>query len=220
VKTAAIKSYIHDLIAAGQALIEQQGKAGTNYFQHGQDSYVPLAEFAKWSASCRHLVFMLGTSAEPWRQVLSYEGANTVVLAMQMVGCLESVDEAIDRGLLNRVEHLIAADLFDNLLEQAEYLFNNGYFQAAGVLGRAVLEEHLRKLCETSSCLPARTRPTISDYAQELYKQQHIDKLQLKYIDTMAAIGNAAAHCVGSSDLSKEDVDHLLVHLRRFACGN
>ena len=56
------------------------------------------------------------------------------------------------------------AEAFESLLEQADYLLSEGYFLAAGVLGRAVLEEHLRKWCDLKAYSPAKQRPTINDF--------------------------------------------------------
>ena len=217
-KPDKILLYVKALIEEGERLVNQQFRAGPNYFQHGQDSYVPLEEFSHWSASCRHLVSMLGKTAEAWKSELCSEGPNRVETAMSMLGCMRSISDAINRGLLNRVEDLLAAEMFDNLLEQALYLCSKNYYRAAGVLGRAVLEEHLRHLCERNSCIPAKERPTLNDFASELYRLEHLDKLQLKNVESMAAIGNAAAH-PSEKDISEEDAEHLLIDIRRFVDG-
>ncbi len=78
-------------------------------------------------------------------------------------------------------------------MEQAEHLLDKGYSLAASVLGRAVLEEHLRKLCDRHGCLPA-NRLTINDLSQALYKGQHLDKIGMQQVTAMAAVANDCAH--------------------------
>ena len=72
-----------------------------------------------------------------------------------MLGALDSIREGIEAGRLLRVEDLVFAEAFANLIEQAEYLLKRNYFLASGVLLRAVLEEELRRMCEINECTPA-----------------------------------------------------------------
>src|SRR5688500_15714603 len=97
--------------------------------------------FAKWRAECRNLIRMLGEQAKPWQDVFDNEHTYSSVVK-DMIGTLEGIKATVDRGLLVTVRDLIVADTFEDLLEQAEYLLAEGYFLAAGVLGRAVVEEH------------------------------------------------------------------------------
>ncbi|HEY2253288.1 MAG TPA: DUF4145 domain-containing protein [Planctomycetaceae bacterium] len=129
------------------------------------------------------------------------------------VGMLQAIQTAIFGGMLGRVENLVFAEAFDDLLEQADYLSAEGYFLAAGVLGRAVLEEHLRKLCGAVNCLPQKPRATLNDYNSSLYDNKQLTKIEMKHIDALAAIGNNAAH---NQPVTQEDVGRLLRDLRQF----
>jgi hypothetical protein len=62
------------------------------------------------------------------------------------------------------------------------------------VILRAVLEERLRKLCDSNRCTPRTSRPTIESFKQSLYAAKVIDNIVAKDIDWMAGVGNAAAH--------------------------
>jgi hypothetical protein len=110
------------------------------------------------------------------------------------------------------------AEAFDDLLEQAEHLLSEGYFLAAGVLGRAVLEEHLRKWFHHAGCAFSKPKPVMSDFYMELYKANHINKLVLKQIESMAAVGNSAAH--NDPSLKPQDVLRFLPELRGFLTAN
>jgi len=68
---------------------------------------------------------------------------------MSMIGGLKSISDTLDKGYLLRIEDLIFADAFSNLIDQADYLFEQSYILAVGVIARAVLEEKLRNACET-----------------------------------------------------------------------
>lgn len=64
---------------------------------------------------------------------------------------LEGVVQALRRDLhadqLATFEELVHADVFSDLLRQAEGLQAEGYSRAAMVVAGAALEEHIRKLC-------------------------------------------------------------------------
>lgn len=61
---------------------------------------------------------------------------------------LQTVREDFQAGYLHSVKELINAEVFSDFIEMAEYLLTDGYKDPAAVLGGAVLEEHLRKLCD------------------------------------------------------------------------
>jgi hypothetical protein len=65
-----------------------------------------------------------------------------------LAGILRALRRDIDADRLRRFEELVHADLFADLLAQAEYLANEKFTRAAAVLAGGVLEEHLRKLCD------------------------------------------------------------------------
>jgi len=131
-----------------------------------------------------------------------------------MLGTLEGVEQAIRSGLLISVEELVRAETFTHLLDQADYLFSEGFILAAGVMGRAVLEEHLQNWCAAKNCLVAKNRPTLNDFKDVLYKEKHITTVVMKHIESMAAIGNEAAH--NKTSLSRDSVERLLRDIRDF----
>ena len=119
-----------------------------------------------------------------------------------------ALHQAMVDDLLFKVEDLVLAEAFSDLLEQADHLLASGYFLAAGVLGRAVLEEHLRKWCARKACTPTKPKPTLNDYTASLYKLNYLNKIELKHVEAMSAIGNESAH--NSPTLKREDVERLI----------
>lgn len=183
----------------------------------GRPQAVELQRFAKWQAGCSNLVRLLGSVGEQWRDDLLHK-RNDPGSTKRTLGTLEAIREAVEHGLLVTVEELVRAEAFDSLLDQAAYLESEGYFLAAGVIGRAVLEEHLRKLCEAKSCSPAKPKPTINDFKDSLYKAKHITATVMKHVESMAAVGNEAAH--NKDTLDAAAVGRLLRDVRDFLVRN
>jgi len=69
--------------------------------------------------------------------------------AEQGLAILEVIRGEIEGGWVRSFSSLVAADLFGDFLEMAEYLVKEGYKDAAAVMAGSVLEEHLRRLCPT-----------------------------------------------------------------------
>jgi hypothetical protein len=62
-------------------------------------------------------------------------------------GILLALRNDVDRGFLESMRELVHSDLFSDFLEMADYFLNDGYKDAAAVIGGGVLETHLRQLC-------------------------------------------------------------------------
>jgi len=208
-----IASFAKKLIEDGNSLLGTQFEVATSSFT--KDKFVDLQKYHKWCASCRLLVQQLGPFAEPFQEVLtdqnSYNNTNKV---KSMLGVLESVVESVEHGRLAAFEDIVFAEAFANLIEQGEYLLEKEYHLAAAVIFRAVLEERLRRLCDVHGALPVKPRPTIADYNQSLYKNNVYDKIVMKHVDAMSAVGNAAAH--GTDDFNAADIKHLHANLIAF----
>jgi hypothetical protein len=160
---------------------------------------------------------LAGDIVAPWKQVITRD---TVALTENSVSIplagLQTIRYAINKDLLVRYEDLVFAEAFADLFEQGTYLREQGFFVAAGVLFRAILEERLRILCQRNGCVPMKDRPTINDYNQSLYKctPPVFDKIMLHHVTSLAAIGNDAAH--NKSTLSDADVQILERGLKDF----
>jgi hypothetical protein len=217
--TVRIAGLVQTLLTEGEAVLSTKFLAGRNTFSSPPKSFVDLQAFAKWRASCRLLINLLGDLGTPWKEALMKEERNLLGVALSTQGTLQAIQAAINDDLLLRFEDLVFAEAFADLMEQAEYLLEQGYFLASGVLLRAVLEERLKRLCGSHSVETGRERPTINDYNQALYTKRVYDKVTFKQVDTMAAVGNDAAH--NNSDLTKPSVEHfrrdLTEFLQRFA---
>lgn len=181
--------------------------------------FIERSAFSKWITEIKGIGHVLGDS--PWSDAierLRWSGDAGLQDRDSIVGMLEGIVSAVERGCLDKVEDLVLAEAFGNLLEQAEHLNANGYWLAAAVLGRAVLEEHLRNWCARCSCTPPDKRPQINHFKDSLYKNKHLDKIKMKQVEAMAAIGNSAAHNDGT--LQQGQVAPFLTDVARFLNDN
>lgn len=132
----------------------------------------------------------------------------------QAFGVLLSAKDDYEKEALFDVKQLIEADLFDEFIEQAEHLFDVGYFQAAAVIAGSVLEDALRKLCIKNEIeLP--NKPKMDWMNSQLAKVGVYNKLTQKKVTSLADLRNNAAH--GNWDtFEKTDVEEMLRNIRDF----
>jgi hypothetical protein len=212
-----LNSFVRELIDEGESVLKTAVQRQTSSFT--SDWFVDLQQFHKWRTSCRLLLSQLGQFAKPWSENLGSEKSKTNRATVKvMLGALQSISENIVAGRLARFEDIVLAEAFLNLMEQAKYLLDKGYYLAAGVLFRAVLEEKLRLLCDTHGLSPDKERPTISDFNQAMYKATIYDKITFKNVDAMAATGNEAAH--NNDRLQAADIARLHSNLLDFLQRN
>jgi len=168
-------------------------------------------QLRRWSNELILLRTLGGAMLTPWARRLTHSGTLIDVEEVQgPLAALETVKFAIDNGLMNTYRNLVIAEAFADLYEQGQYLFGQGYFLAAGVIFRAVLEEKLRELCLSAECMPDKDRPTINDLNLALYRCEAVsfDKAMMLNVTALAAVGNDAAHNMES--LKTEDVERLM----------
>ncbi len=134
--------------------------------------------------------------------------------AFSMKGVLEAARADYLQGFMTDHRLLISAEVFSDLLVQAEVLLDHDYKDAAAVIIRAVLEDGIRRLCEAHK-IEAGKRDTIHQLNEKLYKEHAYTALVHKEIIAKAEIGNCAAH--GRFDqYKKDDVAVFLEFVLRF----
>lgn len=115
-------------------------------------------------------------------------------------GLLLAVREEIDLGWYTDTRALIAADVFGDILEMAEYLLSEGYKDAAAVLIGGTLEGHLRGLAQRNRIQvvaerDGRLRPRKSESLnQELMKAGVYGLGDQKQVTAWLNLRNDAAH--------------------------
>jgi hypothetical protein len=202
------------LIAAGDALLRTEFRRSRPGYIDMGDPYVDLEAFHKWRTGCQNFARRFGDRAKVWADAFSGSGPNYLVVATSLLGALRSLKEAIDSDMLSSVETLVFAEAFDDLLEQSAELLEKGYYIASGVLCRAVLESHLRKLCDHNGCASS-GRATIEPLKQALVKAGHLDKIAARAVEMMSTAGNHCAHAE-QPPLTDADVRKLIDDVRHF----
>ena len=177
----------------------------------GRPRYVDPQLFHKWWGEIKSFGHQLAAAAKPWQELFSSNPNNSLGSVKVILGTLESIRHELENDYLQTITQLVKAETLADLLDQGEHLFDSGYHLAAGVIGRAILEEHLRTTCYNLNCTPTKKRPTINDFNQALYGIQHYSKIKMKQIDTLASIGNDAAH--NNPEMESSDIKKLLVDL-------
>jgi len=171
----------------------------------------------KWSNEIILLHSVAGEIVQPWRIRLGHNGIHIAANDVkQVLATLETIRYAISEGLLAKYQDLVYAEALSDLFAQGAYLLEQGYFVAAGVLFRAVLEERLRLLAQNHNCMPKKPNPTINDLNMALYgcNPPIYDKTMMLNITSLASIGNDAAHV--NPNLRDTDVARMRDGVRDF----
>jgi hypothetical protein len=129
-------------------------------------------------------------------------------------GVLLGLIADIDGEHLVDIPMRVRAEVFSDLLEQADYLLSEGFERPAAVLIGCVLEDLLRKLCAKRG-LPLPTKPKLDSMNAELARVEEYNKLVQKQITAWADIRNRAAH--GEQGFTTADVQGMLAGVLSFA---
>lgn len=179
-------------------------------------AYVDTQLANKWFTSCFNLFSrVFGQDSEYYKGMkaqfadpIKYPNVN------QAFGVLLSAKEDYEKESIFELRALIEAELFDDFLEQADYLLSAGYYQPAAVIAGSVLEDGLRKLC-TREGIALSSKPKLDSMNTELARAGIYSKLTQKKITALADIRNSAAHGKWS-DFDKADVENLIRDTRDF----
>lgn len=116
------------------------------------------------------------------------------------LGILKAIRDEIAGDWLFEVRSLVAAEVFTDYLEMAEYVLKEGYKDPAAVIAGSTLEEHLRQLCRESGILVTWQKdcedvPLKADALNgELAKAEVYTKLDQKAVTTWLDLRNNVAH--------------------------
>ena len=113
---------------------------------------------------------------------------------------------------------MVDADLFTDILEQAEYLLSKGFVEASAVVAGVALESHLRKLAEKNSIPITKDDGSYMNADSlngELRKKGVIDKGLNQHITSWLGLRNKAAH-PGKEKINEGLIEPMIKGIRVF----
>ncbi|HHX65907.1 MAG TPA: hypothetical protein GX702_13580 [Chloroflexi bacterium] len=151
---------------------------------------------------------------------------NEIYQARVLIGIAQALRDEIHDGFLGSLTSLIHGEIFDDYLEMAEYLIDEGYKDAAAVIAGSTLEAHLRRLCPLWG---VDTRYAAADGTQQSKKASRLNdelakagaytRYDHKHITAWLDLRNNAAHGEYSAYTSMQ-VEQFIDGLREFMDRN
>lgn len=150
-----------------------------------------------------------------------------VFKAERITGVLQGLRDELNDGLLDTLPELIRGELFDDFLEMAEHLHNEGYKDAAAVIAGSSLEAHLKQLATKFgievqiSEEGKQPRPKRAEQInQDLYKVAGAySLLDSKQVTAWLDLRNSAAHG-NYTNYSENQVGQFIEWLKDFIAKN
>lgn len=204
---------LDDLLALGEKVIN------TSYYPDGiitTDNYVDNQLASQWKTSVQSfLCQVFGLESEHYKNFTQeFRTGIRHSPVKRGQGVLMSAKDDYVNGYPLNLRKLIQAELFDDFLEQAQYLNESGFIGPSAVIAGTVLEDSLKRLCAKNNIkLPE--KPKIESMNAELAKSGVYTVLIQKKITFLADLRNRAAHGKWDS-FTKMDVAEMISSTRRF----
>lgn len=209
-------SKLQEHIQFGERVKQTRYDRSSSYMIYMGDDGVDYELAQQWGTNCLNVLSrVFGSESIHYKNFETlYPNFDDYSPITQALGVIRAAKDDYEQGFLFDTRVLIEAEVFDDFLEQAEYLLDAGYYQPAAVVIGSVLEDGLRKLC-TRHELPLSVKPKLDTMNADLAKQGAYNKLTQKRITALADIRNKAAH--GEWDeFTKADVEDMLRGVRQF----
>ena len=142
----------------------------------------------------------------------------SVVSVNQLIGALKALRKDYENNYLQSFNEMIDAELFTDILEQAEYLLSKGFVGASAVVAGVALESHLRKLSEKNSIKITKDDGSYMNADTlngELRKKEVIDKTTNKSITGWLGLRNDAAH-PDTKEINEGLIEPMIAGIRVF----
>lgn len=137
-----------------------------------------------------------------------------------LTGVLRALRADVERDQLRTIEGLVAAEIFSDLLGQAEALLAEHYRLPAAVLAGATLEEHIRKLCTRYNVGLTNANGDQLKAAvlnSELRKSGLYNEAQRAQVEAWQKVRNDAAHALpGFAQQTDADIIRMITGIRDF----
>lgn len=219
------------LLERADYVLELGNKALSSKFSTSDDFFIHYhvkPEFHKefQSLALSFIINIYGEHHPFYKQFNENVKSATPVAVENGIGILKSIRTEIDKGWLVTLKGLVAAEIFTDFIDTAEYLLSQKYKDPAAVIIGSTLEEHLRQLSRKYNLPVEEIKPngkTIPMKAEtlniELAKKGVYNLLEQKSVTSWLDLRNKAAH--GKySEYTEEQVDLLIQSITSFITRN
>ena len=181
--------------------------------------YVDRETFYKWKNNSENLI--IKTTAKDSSYHKDFLGRVTFNDFHDLeigIGILKGLVEDLEHGFLEKIQDLVATEMFTDFLDTADYLLTSGYKDPAAFLVGTVLENGLKKIAKKNN-IPIQGQhgkeDGIGSLNKKLSQQQIYNELKRRSIHTWKEIRDNASH--GKfNEYNKDDVKTMIKGVGRF----
>ena len=198
---AKVQARIQELIDAGEKIKTARRTSGgsSGRVVSIPETYVDEEQARQWTMSVLTILkSAFGKDSDSYKQVKQNLEMCAIYYNFCIAqSCLKAALEDLKGGNFFEAKVLLEAEIFGDLLEQAEELQQAGHKDAAAVLAGGVLEKHMRSMCIARGIGPLKPNgkhKMINDMNDELAKAGAYNALKKKQVTAWADLRNNAAH--------------------------
>lgn len=170
--------------------------------EHGPRNWVQphrIAEYQQWLSSVANLMHLVAprdsTFIVECDRTMNDDALKHGVPArvvQKMHGLLKSADEEWKRGLLRKIEYIVAAETFDDFLDHAASYHKGNKKIESSVLASAVLEDTIKRIGRKNEINPQGL--SLEPLIDELIKKDVFTPVKGKRVKGFAGVRNHALH--------------------------
>ncbi|MDX6288130.1 MAG: hypothetical protein QOG53_3615 [Frankiales bacterium] len=196
------------MLAKADDLLKTYKSPPSNFI--GFEGWVDSELFAEWRA--QSLVLLRQSLGREHQYTRSFqEGTEKESVPSSVrhgIGILRAASEDLSNGYLFEARSLIEAEVFDDFLQMAQHLNQQGYKDPAASLAGAVLEDGLRRIA-TGHEVPFSKSDGLDALNKAIASHGIYNKLTQSKVDSWRVIRNAADHG-NFGEYGTEDVTALI----------
>lgn len=190
--------------------------AGRYKSEYSNQEFVDTANFREWRVSC--VVFLreaLGAES-PYAKEFEFNCDSPFLSAvLRGQAILRAAREYIEFGPVARVEELVAAEIFSDLIGMAGRLLREGRMTAAVIVAAAVLEDVMRRSARHRQISIRENVDTLTELNAKMVAGGAFPPAMRKQIDEWAALRTRAESETLEADAQAE-IDRMIRGVREF----
>jgi hypothetical protein len=205
-----------ELTDKGEKVLDTKYSVTIKTYPPSVRNYVDVELSNEWGMGCLNILSKATGNKSDYYQSFKELLSNLVSYSSikKALGILKAAKDDYENGYLFDTRTLIEAEVFSDILEQAEELLKKGHYQASAVIAGCILEDGLRKLCDKNSVTFSK-KPTIEPMNVELAKIGIYNQFIKDKVSSIGKLRNHAAHGEWN-EFEKKDVEDMIRDVRRF----